>query len=170
VAFGVVLQDVLSSIGLHTNDLIVGCEPMLVNTGNSFIVILVKSDTILAGVAPDQDAIDQISDRFDLIGYYPFAMSPDSAETVATTRMFAPHYAIPEESATGMAAGPLACYLHDIMHIKETPLKVAQGHFMKPASPSLITVDLETAADGKVTSLMAGGYGRSMREMKILLT
>jgi hypothetical protein len=32
-AFGVVLQDVLSSIGLHTNDLIVGCEPMLVNTG-----------------------------------------------------------------------------------------------------------------------------------------
>lgn len=169
-ASGVVLQDVLRSIGLQTSDLIVGSEPMLVNTGNSFIVIPVKSDTILAGVAPDQDAINQISEKLDLIGYYLFAMSPDNAETVATTRMFAPRYAIPEESATGMAAGPLACYLHDIMDIKASHLKIAQGHFMKPASPSLITVDLETAADGKITSLMAGGYGSSVREMKIVLS
>jgi PhzF family phenazine biosynthesis protein len=166
---GVLLQDVLSSVGLRTDDLIVGSEPMLVNTGNSFIVIPVKSDTILAGIAPDQDAIGQISEKLDLIGYYLFAMSPDGAETAATTRMFAPRYAIPEESATGMAAGPLACYLHDVMDIKASHLKIAQGHFMKPASPSLITVDLEISADGKITSLMAGGFGRSMREMKIAL-
>ena len=167
---GVVLQDVLSSVGLRAGDLIVGGEPMLVNTGNSFIVIPIKSEAILASIAPVHGAISQISEKLDLIGYYLFAMSPDGAETAATTRMFAPRYAIPEESATGMAAGPLACYLHDIMGIKAAHLRIAQGHFMKPASPSLITVDLETAADGKITSLMAGGFGRSMREMKIELT
>ncbi|MGI9355562.1 MAG: PhzF family phenazine biosynthesis protein, partial [Rhizobiaceae bacterium] len=169
-ASGVVLHDVLRSIGLHTNDLIVGSEPMLVNTGNSFIVIPVKSDTILENVAPDQDAINQISEKLDLVGYYLFSMSPDGDDTVATTRMFAPRYGIPEESATGMAAGPLACYLHDITGIKASQMKIAQGHFMKPASPSLITVDLETAADGKISSLMAGGHGRSMREIGIVLT
>ena len=167
---GVVLHDVLSSVGLRAEDLIAGGEPMLVNTGNSFIVIPIKSEAILASIAPDHDAISQISEKLDLIGYYLFVMSPDGAETAATTRMFAPRYAIPEESATGMAAGPLACYLHDIMGIKAAHLEIAQGHFMKPASPSLITVDLETAADGKITRLMAGGSGRSMREMKIELT
>ena len=167
---GVVLQDVLSSLGLCTDDLIVGFEPMLVNTGNSFIVTPIKSEAILASIVPDQDAINQISEKLDLIGYYPFVMSPDGANTAATTRMFAPRYAIPEESATGMAAGPLACYLHDVMDIRASHLKIAQGHFMKPASPSLITVDLEIAADGTIAGLTAGGYGRSMREMKIALT
>lgn len=169
-ASGVALQDVLHSVGLHANDLIVGNEPMLVNTGNSFIVIPVKSDTTLASVAPDQNAITLISEKLDLVGYYLFAMAPDSDETIATTRMFAPRYAIPEESATGMAAGPLACYLHDVMDTKASHIKIAQGHFMKPASPSLIMVDLEVAADGKITSLMAGGFGCSMRELKIVLT
>ncbi len=167
---GVVQQDVLGSIGLHTDDLIAGCQPMLVNTGNSFIVIPINSEAILAGIAPHQDAINLISEKLDLIGYYLFAMSPDGAETAATTRMFAPRYAIPEESATGMAAGPLACYLHDILGRKASRVKIAQGHFIKPASPSLINVDLEFSADGKITSLTAGGFGRSMREMKITLT
>ncbi len=52
----------------------------------------------------------------------------------------------------------------------EAHLKIAQGHFMKPASPSLINVDLEVSADGKIASLMAGGFGRSMREIAIVLT
>jgi PhzF family phenazine biosynthesis protein len=167
---GVVLQDVLQSVGLSADDLITGYQPMLVNTGNSFVVIPVKSEAILAGVTPDQDAINQISEKLDLIGYYLFAMSLKGAETAATTRMFAPRYAIPEESATGMAAGPLACYLHDVMDAQSLRLKIAQGHFMTPASPSMITVDLETAPDGKITSLTAGGFGRSMREVKIALT
>ena len=140
------------------------------NTGNSFIVVPIKSEAILARVVPDQDAISQISESLDLIGYYLFAMSTDGAEAVATTRMFAPRYAILEEAATGMAAGPLACFLHDVMAIKTSRLKIAQGHFMKPASPSLINVDLEISADGKIASLMAGGFGRSMREIKIVLT
>jgi PhzF family phenazine biosynthesis protein len=167
---GVVLQDVLQSVGLSADDLIAGYQPMLVNTGNSFVVIPLKIEAILAGVTPDQDAINQISEKLDLIGYYLFAMSPKGAETAATTRMFAPRYAIPEESATGMAAGPLACYLHDVMDAQSLRLKIAQGHFMTPASPSMITVDLETAPDGKITSLTAGGFGRSMREVKIALT
>lgn len=48
---------------------------------------------------------------------------------------------------------------------------IIQGEqaFMELASPSLITVDLVIADDGKITSLNAGGYGRSMREIQIRL-
>lgn len=112
---------------------------MLVNTGNGFIVVGVKSARILKGIRPDQDAIAAISEKLDLIGYYVFTTDTSATQHDATTRMFAPRYAITEESATGMAGGPLACLLHDYLDIK----------------------------DGKITGLMAGGYGRSMEEMEI---
>lgn len=167
--FGVTLKDVLDSVGLSSGQLIGGLEPMLINTGNSFIVIPVKDEATLAAVEPDQDVINQISEKLDLIGYYLFAMSPNEAEAVATTRMFGPRYAIIEEAATGMAAGPLGCYLYDVMDHGDSHLIIAQGHFMKPASPSLITVDLVIGENGKISSLTAGGFGKSMREVQITL-
>jgi len=33
----------------------------------------------------------------------------------------------PEESATGMAAGPLACYLYDYIKIKKSDLPIEQA-------------------------------------------
>lgn len=65
-----------------------------------------------------------------------------------------------------MAAGPLACLLHDYLDLKRDVIIIDQGHFMKPASPSIINVDL-AIKDGKITGLMAGGYGRPMKEMEI---
>jgi predicted PhzF superfamily epimerase YddE/YHI9 len=80
--------------------------------------------------------------------------------------MFAPRYAIEEESATGMAAGPLACVLHDHLHIEKNILLIEQGNFMAPVSPSLITVEL-SIIDGKIQSLMAGGHGKVSRSLSI---
>ncbi len=56
--------------------------------------------------------------------------------------MFAPRYAIKEESATGMAAERLVCVLHDHLHIEKNILLIEQGKFMEPVSPSLMTVEL----------------------------
>jgi PhzF family phenazine biosynthesis protein len=166
----VTLQMVLDSIGLSQDDLVDDFQPCLVNTGNSFVIIAVRNEEILAGIKPKQDAIKAISDRLDLIGYYPFALSPETSSSHATTRMFAPRYAIAEEAATGMAAGPLGCYIYDIMGLRQTRMKIEQGHFMKPASPSEITVDLQIGSQGNITSLTAGGYGRCERKMEISIS
>jgi predicted PhzF superfamily epimerase YddE/YHI9 len=72
--------------------------------------------------------------------------------------MFAPRYGIEEEAATGMAAGPLACYLFDILGIKKNRMFIEQGWFMGQPSPSLIIVDL-SLDNGKITKIMAGGKG-----------
>ena len=78
--------------------------------------------------------------------------------------MFAPRYGIEEESATGMAAGPLACYLHEVIHPKQVAFNIQQGKFMQPATLSRIRVELEVVAGRKVSSLRAGGFGQVMME------
>lgn len=162
----VMISEVLQSLGLTENDLSVSFSPLLVNTGNSFIVIGVKDGARLRNLSPDFDLISLISEKLDLIGYYVFTTDSSATDKDATTRMFAPRYAIEEESATGMAAGPLACVLHDHLNIEKETLLIEQGSFMEPASPSLITVEL-CVENGEIRNLMAGGHGKVSRSLSI---
>jgi len=162
----VTVTDVLQSLGITESDLNTNISPILVNTGNSFIVVGVKDGATLGNLTPDFDLISAISEKLDLIGYYVFTTDNKATDKDATTRMFAPRYAIEEESATGMAAGPLACVLHDHLHIEKGTFLIEQGQFMMPVSPSLITVQL-FVENGEVRSLMAGGYGKVTQSLKI---
>ncbi len=149
---------ILTSLGLHENDLLPNTPISIVNTGNSFAIIPVASPEILKNINPDFNLITQLSEEFDLIGYYVFCLQANSADRDASTRMFAPRYGIQEESGTGMAAGPLACYLHDIIKLTKNRFLIEQGWFMKQPSPSLIIVDLQVNND-IITKVMAGGKG-----------
>ncbi len=163
---GVSIDDVLNSLGIGRHHLDREIPPVLVNTGNSFIVIGLADADGLANVKPDFAKITQISERLDLIGYYVFTRDPSATNRDATTRMFAPRYAIEEEAATGMAAGPLACVLHDFGGSSRRSFQIEQGVFMNPASPSLIKVDLDIDY-GTISGLMAGGYGKVMCSRRI---
>ena len=70
--------------------------------------------------------------------------------------MFAPRYGIAEESATGMAAGPLACFLNDHMGQVKEKYEIEQGYSMNPSSPSCINVVLSKEGLA-IRSLKAGG-------------
>jgi len=165
---GVTLCDVLKSLAITSDDLDDRARPVLVNTGNNFIVVAVKDQATLANITPDQDAINAISEKLDLIGYYIFTTETNDAGIDATTRMFAPRYGITEEAATGMAAGPLACVLHDLLDIKKDSFLIAQGEFMTEPSPSQIKVTLDLK-DGRITGLLAGGQGKVMKNLEIAL-
>ncbi|WP_417710993.1 PhzF family phenazine biosynthesis protein [Roseibium aggregatum] len=165
---GVSEAEVLASLGLKEGELDERLRPVLVNTGNSFVVVAVRDAAVLNEIAPDQQKINDISNRLDLIGYYVFTSDRSATQADATTRMFAPRYAIEEESATGMAAGPLACVLYDLLDEKKSRFVIEQGHFMTPASPSVISVELNLE-DGNITGLMAGGYGSVMEEMTVTI-
>ncbi|WP_171228783.1 PhzF family phenazine biosynthesis protein [Ruegeria sp. HKCCA4008] len=165
---GVKLDDVLSSLGVDKTDLDQRFAPVLVNTGNSFIIVGLSDAAGLAKIRPDLAKIKQISEQLDLIGYYVFTKDPSITSRDATTRMFAPRYAIDEEAATGMAAGPLACVLHDFGGASQRSFEIEQGVFMNPVSPSLIKVDLDIE-NGAITGLMAGGYGKAMTSARIAL-
>lgn len=157
---------ILKSLGLKKNDLITNAPIQLVNTGNSFILVPVKSYEILKNIIPDFNLINEVSEEFDLIGYYVFSTDTDNPDNDVTSRMFGPRYGILEEAGTGMAAGPLGCYLFDILKIKKKRFYIQQGKYMKEPSPSLIIVDLQIE-NGEIKGLMAGGKGLLKRQIEV---
>lgn len=152
---------ILNALGLTINDLLTDAPILIVNTGNSFAIIPVANDDILKNIIPNFNLIRQISEELDLIGFYIFCRQTDDTARDANARMFAPRYGIEEEAGTGMAAGPLACYLFDILGLKKDHILIQQGWFMTPPSMSLIIVDLSLDS-GKITKIMAGGKGIPM--------
>lgn len=141
-AAGVQLNAVLDSLGLQPASLDGRAPPSVVSTGNRFLVLGVKTADALGNLRPDFEAIAQISEALDLIGYYIFTTDREATGMDAVARMFAPRYGIAEESASGMAAGPLACFLHDRLHVRKSGMRIEQGLHMAVPSPSLINVRL----------------------------
>lgn len=162
-SLGEQLPAVLASLGLDEGDLL--AEPYLVNTANSFLVLGLKDFNQLPKLAIDLAAINHLSEHLDLIGYYVFSTS-NTLVRDASTRMFAPRYGINEESATGTAAGPLACYLYDKLAIKQEKFAIEQGHFMPTPSPSLIEAEIELF-NVSIQSLLVGGRAKLRSELKL---
>lgn len=147
---------ILRALGIKNEDLL--AEPIIANTGNGFLLIGLKNPEQLLAITPKQSLINDLSERYDLIGFYVFTLRSNIPGRDASTRMFAPRYGIQEESATGMAAGPLAGYLYDYINMKKADFAIEQGYAMTPPSPSCIQVQLNLA-NARITSLTAGGVG-----------
>lgn len=160
--------DILESLGLTNSDLSPNAPIKIVNTGNSFMLIPVKNEEILKSITPNFDLITEISEHYNLIGYYVFTTNTEDIEYEASSRMFGPRYGILEEAGTGMAAGPLASYLFDVLKIEKKSYHIQQGKYMPNPSPSLIVVNLKIE-NGQITSLMAGGNGILDKTLKIQL-
>lgn len=150
---------ILQALGITSADLIAGTRPTLVNTGNSFVVVGINDAGMIQGLKPDFSLIEIFSDALDLIGLYVFCFDGVGKGRDAGARMFAPRYGIQEESATGMAAGPLACYLRDHVGFDKQEFVLEQGRWMSPPSPSVLNVRLNIGANGKIERLFAGGRG-----------
>lgn len=158
------VEAVAEALGLEEAATIL--QPIIINTGNSFIVVGVKDKQTLSKIHPNQTLIAKMSELHDLIGFYVFSLDTFTSSADASTRMFAPRYGISEESATGMAAGPLACYLYDIMGIKKTHFEIEQGYAMNTPAPSRILVELEIQ-EAVIQSVYAGGKGELVESFAV---
>jgi PhzF family phenazine biosynthesis protein len=147
---------ILDSLHIGPEELLAGLKPTIVNTGNGFLVVPVKNTAVLASIDYDREAVYAICEQYNLIGFYLYTADDTDHNVDATTRMFGPFYGIDEESATGMAAGPLAAYLYDIAGRQKPSFRVQQGRFMKQPSSSLIEVNLDIR-DDKIAHIFAGG-------------
>jgi PhzF family phenazine biosynthesis protein len=159
---------IMASLGLSSMALLPWTTPLIVDTGNAFLMVPLGSIPTVGSVRPDLEAIQMVCEDLDLIGYYIFSQTPQTPERDAGARMFAPRFGINEEAATGMAAGPLACYLYEKMGIRKEIFRIAQGHFMPRPSPSVIEVRL-TIDDGRISGLLAGGKAKTMSSITITL-
>ncbi len=154
------------SIGMRATDIYHVAAPTVVNTGNRFLIVALADECSVAEAHPEHQAIAEISDELDLVGYYLFSTSTKIPGRHAGTRMFAPRFGILEESATGMAAGPLACFLYEKMGIKDREIIIEQGWLMQPPSPAVIKVMLDVDGE-RISRLMAGGKAVIKQTMSV---
>ncbi|MFL9865650.1 PhzF family phenazine biosynthesis protein [Paraburkholderia fungorum] len=157
---------IAQSIGVSTDQIYSTASPTVVNTGNSFLMVALPDERSVAAIRPDHRSIESISDELDLIGYYVFSTTTQVPGRHAGARMFAPRFGIAEESATGTAAGPLACFLYEQMGVGDTEIAIEQGRLMQPPSPSVIQVVLDIDR-GRISRLMAGGAAVVKRSMTV---
>jgi PhzF family phenazine biosynthesis protein len=114
------------------------------------------------------EAIRDITNRFDAVCYYVFAADSVTPGRDATARMFGPAYGIPEESATGMAAGPLAFWLDARSGGRRENFAIEQGQMMSPASPSLIIARPQRTGDA-LSAMWIGGSARARGVRRITI-
>ena len=162
-------REILESLGISKAHLLANGGPFLADNGNRSILLGLVDTNVLRSIRPDLDRVLDISNRFDAVCYYVFSLSSVAPGRDATARMFGPAYGIPEESATGMAAGPLACWLDANTAGSRDGFRIEQGHLMSPASPSLIIARPERSG-GTLSSMWVGGSAqlRGMRRVSLV--
>jgi trans-2,3-dihydro-3-hydroxyanthranilate isomerase len=90
-------------------------------------------------------------------GVFIFSAEPGTDRATVYSRMFAPGLGVQEDPATGIASGPLGCYLvkHQIVPPeKATAMVSLQG--AKMGRPSHVHISIGTS-DGDITSVRVGG-------------
>ncbi|HJV89371.1 MAG TPA: PhzF family phenazine biosynthesis protein [Holophagaceae bacterium] len=152
----------LAALGLPEGDLLPGKRPLRAFNGNGTLLVPLREEAVLARLAPDMDALAVLSEALGVVGAYVFVPRPGEARQ-AVIRMFAPAYGIPEESATGMMAGPLGCWLSRELGLPGTTFLLEQGRLMHPPSPSLLQVEVEPAR------IWVGGEAKVARTLSVAL-
>ena len=146
-------ERVAELLGLRLGDLHADLGPLLVSTGLTYAVAPLRDTRTLASLAPATALFAAFEDEYAEL--YPFAFTGEDEPWVEARGMF-PNAGIPEDPATGSAAGPLAAYLAraGLLAVGERRV-VLQG--ARIGRPSHLTVSVEGAADA-VTDVLVGGH------------
>lgn len=126
----------------------------IVSTGLKDILVPIHNPVVLEKMAPNFDAISEISRETDCVGIHAFSLV-QGTDVTAICRNFAPLYGIDEEAATGTSNCALACYLYRYVD-KQNQYVFEQGYNLK--SVSRIYVHIESENDA-IRSVFVGGYG-----------
>ena len=171
--FGAIRSDrhrVAKALGLEPAELRSDLPTEIVSTGFPFLLVPVTSSIALGRCAPNETALaDLFAPNEARLPVYIFAVLR-AGNFGVRARMFAPHTdGIPEDPATGSAAGPLGAYAakhHLIPDSPELGFIVDQGVEMK--RPSQIHVEVKRGP-GDAIRIRIGGQCAVVGEGEITL-
>jgi PhzF family phenazine biosynthesis protein len=145
-------DDSAAVLGLSLGDLHPELAPRVVGTGLDYVCIPLCDTDALARCSIEMRLLHAYEAAHGEV--YPFAFTGQNDPWVEARGLF-PAESIPEDPATGSAAGPLAAYLADagLLPIGETRV-VLQGKHVNRPSRLAITVAGSRAA---MTDILVGG-------------
>jgi trans-2,3-dihydro-3-hydroxyanthranilate isomerase len=138
---------------LEPRDMHVYLPPQVVGTGLEYAIVPLRDTEALARAWFDLELLPAFERQY--AGLYAFALTGED-EPLVEARCFAPLEGIPEDPATGSAAGPLAAYLVRVGLLKPgEDCVVAQGRHV--GRPSLLTARVEGSRRDMRDVLVGGG-------------
>jgi trans-2,3-dihydro-3-hydroxyanthranilate isomerase len=142
--FGNVCEDVTElakALELEIDDLSHSLPAQVVSTGAGHLLVPVRNQGAIARAHPDAQRLAKLLKAVGGEGCYLYCLDTVSPSSVAHARFFNPTMGIVEDSATGTAAGPLACQLvnHEIVKDGST-IMIEQGYEMK--RPGILRVEV----------------------------
>ena len=143
---------VAALLGLDVDDLHATLEPIPVGTGLTYTIIPLRDQQALARLTPDLSLFAAFEREF--AEAYPCAFTGRETPWMEARGLF-PLAGIPEDPATGSAAGPLAAYMARAGRLPcGRPRVVLQGAAI--GRPSLLTVTVTGTAD-RIEDVLVGG-------------
>ncbi len=153
--------DVARALGLAQEDLHESLPIQVMSTGLPFLLVPVRSLADLRSCRVNSALLAEVYNRAAATGCYAFARETiEVGAARAHARLFAPDDNIPEDPATGSAAGALGAYLvyYGAANVERLDGKysfvIEQGDFIN--RPSRINIEVEGAA-GAVDQVRVGG-------------
>ena len=156
--------DIARALGLSREDLDESLPIQAVSTGNTMLLVPIRSLADLVNCRPNQNLLDEIMARSEVLrggtGCYAFTRETIEVGAARAHARFFVGMNIGEDPATGSAAGPLGGYLvyHDATRVDQVDgvykFVIEQGDFIN--RPSRIELEVK-GAPGKVEEVRVGG-------------
>ncbi len=126
------------------------------STGLPFLVVPVSFLDDLGGLAPDDDAVQELADTHDAAGIYAFTFDTLTAQATLHGRCFVPGAGVPEDPVTGTASGACGAYLDHFGAFRGTDPAAGSGAEAGDRAESTAT---EVAAETGTPAEMAFEQG-----------
>jgi trans-2,3-dihydro-3-hydroxyanthranilate isomerase len=160
-AYGAVLRDwspIAEALGVDAKILAKSKLPaQVVSTGLGHLMVPLPDLDTAGRLRPNFAALDALLQSSGALGCFAFCLQATAPDTLAHARMFAPGAGVPEDPATGSAAGPLGAYLavHGVLSKTQTAFVLDQG--IEMGRPSRLWVEVTRDAAGMPTTVRVGG-------------
>lgn len=160
-SFGPVLRDltpVAEAVGLDALALARTSLPVqVVSTGLGHLMVPLPDLQSMGRLRPNPAALDALLSGCGALGFFAFCLQTTTGDAFVHARMFAPGAGVPEDPATGSAAGPLGAYLavHGVLPRTRESFVIEQG--IEMGRPSRIWVEVSRDAADLPTTIRVGG-------------
>jgi predicted PhzF superfamily epimerase YddE/YHI9 len=140
-------EQVLHSLGITADQ--IAALPMIVNTGNAFLLLEARNEGVLQKLQPDMNGLRLLAQQYGLSGYCIFIREKGTID--ATALMFGTLPEMAKEASGNLGAGALACYLYDIAMIKQELMVIREGFPVSPEQACILRIRL-LLSQGKIQS------------------
>ena len=164
-------DDIIRAVGVDASaHFDTGLPAEEISCGVPFMMLPLKTRAAVDAAVPDMGALNRLRSAFPNphIGVLVFTTEATEPGVTAYSRMFGPGLGVPEDPATGSAAGPLGCYLATHGLVKGDGLRdMVNWQGVRMGRPSRIFIAIGRDAAGEITRVQVGGKAVLVAEGKL---